>query len=646
MASRRKPIAVTQDQHWYRLPVGAPVHDHVVPYAKALLQNESSFHQKNLARERMYRGVDLVSQRDAIAALEAYGRGIARLNVIKAICDTFSSRLSKDRPMPDIVTEDSDWEMKRRGKRFREFVVGQMSETEFDDLSRRALHDGTRLGNGFTRIDDNDESIFAERIPINDLLHDRRECKYGKPAQAIRVQRVARDYLCELFPKHRTAIENAPGSSQRKDDSDVDGSGPSLADLDDYVDTYEPWYLPTTRDSDNGRHTLCVDGATLVTELWHEPRFPWAMFQLRDPDWGLYSEGFVDSLAKPQHRVNMIVRDIQLNLTATGRGHFLVNEANDIPTEMLTGFMPFKLKFKGAQAPTWNAPAPFNQAQMSALDKFIDYMFRLEGVSQANAESRSALGPGASGVALDTQYDIDSDRFRMPQANYARYRLDAAQRYIDASARIARRRAEKKGAKRSWVAVSWKGRDAIQRLDYNKVVLEEGTYRMRIEPVGFLPDTRAGKLSVVEQLAKAGVIPQWLVPTLFDEPDLQEANRIMLAALKNCLKKMDILADEDKPAPIPAPYNDLDLELKIATAYCNHVEAEDAPPEILLRFTDYLDNVTDLHKKQKSAAAVPAMAPAAGPMPGGIPLMPPGPVPAPEMIGAQPMPPAGMPMAA
>jgi hypothetical protein len=649
--STRQPVK--QDQHWPRLPVGAPVHGNVVPYAKTLLERESGFHQKNCARIRIYRGVELRNNRSAIQALEGTGRGIARLNVTKSICDTFSSRLSKDRPMPGFVVDDSDWELKRKSQKYREFITGQMLETEFDDLSRDALHDGTRLGFAFTRIDDDADSVLAERIPFNDLLFDRRECRYGKPQQAIRLHRIAKDHLAELYPKLKDVIRRAPAAMRRKEDTDAE-SGPNEGDLSDYTDVYTAIHLPWTADSETGRRVVCIEGATLSTEIWHEPRFPWSMFQLVKPDEGIYPDGFVDLLAAIQHRINLIVRDIQLNLAATGRGFFMVNEANDIPTEMLTGFLPFKLKFKGSQAPQWEAPTPFNAAQMGALDRFIQAAYDLTGVSKASAESKSTLGPGASGVALDTQYDIDSDRFRMPQANYARYRLNGAQCYLDAAARVSRRRSMEKGKKRSWVATTWKGRDAIQKLDYDAVTLKEGTYRLRIEPVGFLPDTRAGKLSVVEQLAKAGVIPQWMVPALFDEPDLEEANRIILAPYRNCLRKMDLLIEIEEEAPMPEAYNDLDLELKVSTAFYNWVQCEKAPEEVQQRFRDYIDAVTDLLKKKAPATDAAAMAVPPGampadpsmpmpPNPGGVPLMPSGPLPPPIPIGAVPPP---VPMAA
>ena len=629
------------DRAWSRAPVDATDrHEKLCDYADVLQKMADSDHNKNRARERIYEGHELLNNRAAIVSLEAAGIGIAKLNASKSIIDTFVSRFSKDRPMPSFDTTDGDWQLKRRGQKYKQFIRGEMLATEFDDLSREALLDGSVLGNGYTLID-SDDDVFADRVPVNEILYDKRECRYGKPKQAVRVRRVAKDVLAELYPQHKDAIYRACPSRRRKDD-DFD----MLSDLDDYTDVYEGWDLPTSKDSQDGRHGLVIDTATLVFERWHEPRFPWAHLRLFKPRNGLMGWGFIDQLASLQHRVNCIVRDLQLNLAATGRGFFAVNEQNDIPTELLTGWMPFKLKHKGPNPPTWQAPTPFNQAQLNALEFFINKMYDLSGVSQASATSKSSLGAGASGIALDTQYDIDSDRFCMPQANYARYRLDAAQRYIDAAARVARRREMNKGEKKSYVSVSWKNRDAIERLEYDKVVLDEGQYNLKVEPVNFLPDTRAGRLAVVEQLAKAGVIEQWLVPTLFEEPDLVQANGILLAPFKNAMRKMDELADPDLPMPIPEHMNDLQLELKLVVAYYNRVQEEKAPLVVQDRYYQYEAFVRELIKMKAATAPMldgsvapegpmaPEMAPPEAPLPGGVPAMPQGPVPQPEMIGA------------
>lgn len=651
--ARSRPT-LQQDRHWYRLPIGAPVHDHVVAHGRTLLQLDESRHSKNRARERIYEGQALRRYPQARAALERAGMNVAELNATQTVIDTFVSRLSKDRPMPSIVTDGADWDLKRRARKFKQYLVNEMIETEFDDLSREALQDGSILGTGWTRIDDRDDDVIAERMLDNEVLFDRRECKYGAPMTAITVRRIARDHLADLYPKFKSEIESASPSRPRADDSDDDESGQNERDLDDYVDVFEGIRLPGRKESGTGRVAHCIDTATLYAGEWHDPRFPWAMFRLRKPRRGLRGKGFVDQLAQLQHRVNCIVRDLQMNLTAFGRGFVAVHQSNDIPVEMLSGWQPFKLKYNGNQQPNVTLPTPFNPAQLSALQFFIEQMFELTGVSRASAASKSSLGPGASGVALDTQYDIDSERFAMPQANYARYRLDAAQCYLDASARVARAREASKGRKRSWVAVgrSWRNRDEIEALDYDDVALKSAEYRLKIEAENFIPSTKAGKLSVVEQLAKAGILPQWLVPTLFDDPDLVQATRITLSAFRNCLRKMDLLADVKQEAPVPCAYNDLELELKVAIAYYNFVEDDGAPDEVLDRYDTYIKLLQALIKMKSGsgaapvAAPAPEMAPAEMPLPGGVPPMPQGPVPAPTPIGAPMMPPGGMPMVA
>lgn len=653
MARRRVSAQLKQDRHWYRLPIGAPVHEHVVAHGQALLTLDESRHARNRARERIYEGQEL-RRIPAVAAMERAGISVAELNATMTVIDTFVSRLAKERAMPEINAIGGDWDLKRRSRKFEQFLDAKMLETEFDDLSREALQDGTILGTGWTRIDDRDDDVIAERMLDNEVLFDERECKYGAPMTGITVRRVARDHLAELHPKHKTEIANAAPSRHRPEDDDYE-SGRNITDLEDYVDVFEAIRLPGRRESGTGRIAGCIEGVTLYADEWHDPRFPWAMFRLRKPRRGLRGKGFVDQLARLQHRANCMFRDLQMNLAAFGRGFIQTHEANDIPVEMLTGWQPFKVKNKGPQN-TWpqiTQPQPFHPAQLQALQYIVEQMFEMTGVSRAAATSRSALGPGASGVALDTQYDIDSDRFRMPQANYARYRLDASQCYLDASARVARTRQSTKGAKRSWVAVgrSWRSRDEIEQLDYDEVSLKTSEYRVRLAAENFLPSTKAGRLSIVEQLAKAGIIPRWLVPTLFDDPDLVFATRITLSPLRNCLRKMDILSDVKKEAPIPHAYNDLDLEEMIAVAMYNFYEDDGAPDEVLDRVDTYIKLVRALIEMRgagagASAAAPPGMAPPLPPDQGGVAMIPQGPVPVPTPIGAPPMPPGGMPMVA
>jgi hypothetical protein len=138
------------------------------------------------------------------------------------------------------------------------------------------------------------------------------------------------------------------------------------------------------------------------------------------------------------------------------------------------------------------------------------------------------------------------------------------------------------------------------------------------------------------------------VPTLFDEPDLVQANGIMLAAFKNACARWTTSPTTICRCRFPSTYNDLDLELKLVTAYYNRMQDERAPDYIQDRFRQYIDLVVNAIKQKNGGDAAPnagVNAPMPGapppgppmpPMPGGLPPMPQGPVPPPTMVGAPP----------
>jgi hypothetical protein len=310
--------------------------------------------------------------------------------------------------------------------------------------------------------------------------------------------------------------------------------------------------------------------------------------------------------------------------------------------------------YKGAQPPTWNAPQPVSPQVIQILQFYMQQAFELSGVSQAAAASKSALGLGVSGVALDTQYDIESERFAMVERQYTQYRLDAAQLYLDAACRVAKARKAGEGSKKSKAYVTtWRNRDRIERLDYDEVEMDAEQYRLEMEPVSFVPDTRAGKLSAAQELVQAGLIPQWLAASLFDEPDLAKAQMFNLVGYWNQELIMEELGNPDLPEPTPEPHHDHPIALKMAIAYVNYSESEKAGEEIVSRYRRYADAVAEIMggiPDPNEAAAPPGADPNAMPMDPAMGGMPPPGAPMPDMPmppgGGAPLPPemAGLPM--
>lgn len=632
-------------ESWWRIKPGEPCHERLVAYGKLLRQTLRPAHLRDRAGERIYENEAIKSYGSAVRAIQQAGIAPTLLNVAKSVIDTFESRISKKRPMPQFSISDADWGLKRKARQYRKFLVGKMTETEFDRLSPLALSDSCCTRAGLTAIYAGDEDVVAEQLYANELLIDPREAQYGRPWQAIRTRRVSRDWLADKYPKQAGQIRSAPSSMREPwESNDIDTS--AMLDLGGYVDVYEAWRLPSCGDDDeddedtDGRHVMCLDGVTLYSEPWRRQRFPIArmVYNRRKRDW--WGVPLMKGLAALQGEINKIVRDIQMNLEVTGKVVILEQEQFASPVEMLAGARPMRIKHKGINPPQWHVPEPVSQGQVMMLEKFIQNAYELCGMSQAMAHSRSSLGLNASGIALDTQYDIDSERLSKQETNYANYRLDAAQCYLDAAQDIARARAKEKGSKRSrsyYANYTTGGR--MEKIDFADVELKDGEYKLQLEPVNFLPDTRAGKLSAVQELTKAGVIPQWMAGALFDEPDLAKANGIAFADYHNLERILDDVGDEeiDLAELMPEGYHNLDLFKVMSRAYYNRAQAEYAPESIQDRYRTICDAVTDMIKTKKQQEA--AMAPPPMPMgPGGPPMMPPNGAPIPGVPGA-PMPP-------
>lgn len=635
------------DARWWQAePSGKPdapiaVHDGVVGRARTLKSAWRKMEIQDRIHDRIYENRALRAggtYRAAVDALERAGFQTARLFVTTSIVDTFTSRISKKRPMPMFVVDDAEWSLKRKAQRFRRFLHSKLRETEFDRLCSEIVNDACVRGTGVAYIDEHDHDVLVERVHRHEILLEPREARMG--AKGIRqlhwIRQVSREVLKAKFPEFADAIDKAPASASQRHDAAA-GDDWLLAgetvEHEDVIDVTFSWHLKSGPNCEDGRRAVCIENATLCYDHYDGDRFPFAFLHRYKPKRGFWGRGDVELLRDLQARVNAIVRDVQQNLDVHGKIMVSVNEQYDIPTDQLTGRYPFKLKWRGPQGsqPQWIIPQPVSPGQIQALELVIQKMHDLIGVSQWATSSKNPVGAGASGIALDTFYDIESERHAVFEDDYANFRLDAARLFLDCGYRVVdrehdeadeeaerKKKAKARGKKyeaperrRSWMDVG-----GLASRDWSEFALEQGQYRMELEPVSFIPSTRAGKLAAVKELTTSGVLPTWMAASLFDEPDIAHANRVFLAAYHNLERIMEDLGDEDIEATMPEPEHDLELGLMMAKAYYNRAQSEKAPESIQRRYRAWMQAALREQKKGKSAAAQDPAAAMGAPMPG------------------------------
>ncbi len=657
------------DSRWWDKPVDEKatqqVHAQLVPYVGTLMSAWAGAEWDDRVHDAMYENRSLRSMKNASKRLTQSGFDPSRLMVTTSIVDTFTSRFTRRRPMPMFVVDDAEWELKQKAVEFGGFIRGQMAQTGVERLRPQIVKDASVRGTGVLYIDEGEDKPIVERVHRWELFVDPHEAAAGPEAvrQKHRVRRVAREVLIAEYPECEAQIRAANPSTRRQHETQAaNDSGPSASWTTnvDVIDLYESWHLPSGCDAEDGRKAVCIENATLAFECWERPRFPFPMLRRHRRQDGYWGQGDVERLAPDQAAINKMAAAIERNIDVNSDLVIITNEMQDAtPTEKLTGRGPRRIRVRGSvDGIKYHVPTPVSPGHMALLEKRISWMHDFSGVSEWSAQGRSPLGNGASGVAIDTMEDLQSDRHADFELEYSHFSCDIAQALLDAGRAIVARQKEAakvggKGYKKRRYVTTWMDRGTPRQLDWDSVAMEEEQYTLEIEPTSYLPHTRAGKLAAVSELSKAGIMDPDDAADQFEEPDIAHYNRINRAPRHNAHRVMGILGRPAEEAPMPEPLWDLKYHLKLARDYYNRSQCDKAPEEVQARYRDYIDAVQDELDKSASGMTPEAAAGPGGPMPpppGAPPMDPmaampgaPPPMPMPEGMPMPPMPAPGMP---
>lgn len=591
--------------------------------------------------EAVYRDVPQ-HMSDADAGTVALRTKRARQNIAKSMVDTVTARVSKRRPMPVISADDAGFAEKLFARRASRVLRRKMGQSIVERLRPLIARDGIIRGSGVAKAYRNGGDVSVERVPRRELIVDPVEAQYGTPRTLAQVKRMDRAVLLGMFPECEAQIRDAARASYDEwrlyfeESSDVD-----------HVDTLEAWHLPSVAGGKDGRHVICVRGGPpLLDEPWDRPRFPFSFFHWEPPIDGFWGTGLIESLAPIQQEVNTLLEKMGEGIIAQMALKVLLQRGAGIEKQHLLAGHPVVVEYDGAP-PTWMAPTPFSVAVLNYLQWRIQQGYELSGISQASASSKSPLGNQASGKALDTMYDLESDRFADKELGYAMFAVDLGTAILDEARALAKDTEVETAKKAAW----------IREIDWDKVEVDGGSYHVISEPINFLTDTRAGKLSQVKEMAQSGILSDPMETlALFDEPDIARANRHLLGPYRMLERWCESLADVDVELESLTPTPLMVAHGPLATRMCEgelcNVIAEGADDDVQARYRWALLMLDEETKRlsEPPQGSIPPPGPDAGAggpmppgaMPGGMPPagMPGAPMdPAAAAPGAMPMPP-------
>lgn len=567
------------------------VHEDVWRVAKKIEAEQSGRRSLHREYKRLYE--------DSWNGVSPETRNVVSFNLVRSCIDTVCSKISKNKPRVQILTNDGDWFLKDKAERLNKFIDGQFAEMNFHHKAQLVFRDACIFDGGVLRVyrDPDSEKIKCERVFPWEILIDSQESLYGEPRQVFLKRAVHRDVLAALYPKKRGFIETAPASRS--------GSG---RDNNAMVDVVESWHLPSAEGAKDGRHVICIESATLHDDEYARSDFPFVFFHWQDPIEGFWMPGLAQELWGLQAELNTHLENIRVAHKRMGRpGAFLRNGAkiDDVDINNEIGVI-----VRGEEPPVFFQTPVMHPQIYAWTDKLKSFGYEAPGISEAAAHARKPAGV-ESGAAIREVNDIETERFVLAGQRYERMYREAAEKII----RLAREMYE------DGVDLTIKARDRkfIESIVWSDVDMDDDSYQLSIFETSGLPQRPEGRIQTAVELSSSGLMsPENAAEMLTGIADVDSAMDVERAPRVNIDRMLDKMLREDVQLT-PLPYNNLELAKARTVLKLNWCDVEGVPENAKARLLTFLAQVEDM--LGAAAPPAPAMPP---PMPpgggGGMPL--------------------------
>lgn len=503
-------------------------------------------------------------------------------NVIRSCIDTATAKVGQNRPKPLFLTEEGEASMQNRAKRLSKYVEGIFYDAKAYEVAQKVFRDACVFGTGVLYLYwDHDNKSRArlrfERVLPDELLIDEEEGRYGMPSQLHRRKWVLRDRLVEMFPKFEKEIMSARGER-------TDATSPSAVE---HVQVVESWHLPSVPGAKDGRHSICIDGATLFSEKWEDDFFPFCFFHWSEPVVGFWGTGLAEELVGIQLEINRLCRDIAAAQRTMASPRIFVEAGSQIvPSHLAPGLQEGRLpivKYVG-RPPAFQTPPAISGEIYQSLDRWIQRAYEVTGISQLQATGRKPAGLD-SGAALREYNDQVSERFVTVSQRWEEFFMDIARKSVSMS----KTRYESGDKMLAIVAAEQR---FIRTIKWKDVDLEADKFFMKVFPTNLLPSTPAGRLQQVVELLQAELLPRELALSLLDFPDVESFVSLETAALDDIRWTIEQILEDGKPGSVDELTN-LALAQQLGMAAVLRAKRMNYPEENVELLRRWVDAVTD-----------------------------------------------------
>lgn len=592
------PLKVSNyaDDCWWKSDKGN-VADSITKTLETLMAEQKYISRRFMRAISLYENIDVGNLIAWQFASVVDRDGPYQYNIVEQIVDTLHAEIISNRTRPQFFTEGGDWLSQERAQDLTSFADGLFMASEVHELVAPSVClDALVFGTGIVKVWAEGGKIKASRIFPHEVMVDDIAAALSPPRSMYHVRHLSRDSVLAQFGDDKKSIEIIEAAPLF--DSSVFESRPTK----DIISIHEAWRLPTAKEK--GRHVISLTQGVLVDEEWDNDWFPFVFLRYKPRTKGFWGKGVPEILEGHQELINDMRDKINAQL-AMAAPMIWIKTGSRIKEADLSNQIGKVIESDDAPQYIVNNAVPADLMQRQAQE--VADAGSLVGAN--TLMMKSELPPGlnsGSGRALRIYNDTKSKRFMRFAREYESFHISLCKLMIRMSDNAA-----DAGEK---VEVIYDSDTYIERANYNKIRLPEGEYVIKAQPVNFLSDTPAGRLSDIEALA--AIFPDELKPklaSLLQNPDLKSATNY-LNADEDAIGKAcySILRGKKSAADVgPSPYLNLELAISMARTILLDAQTKGAPVDRLLD----LENWVEMCKMLMDKAQPP-------PQPQALPLMP------------------------
>ena len=586
---------------WWEVE-GDEVANMVVEAGESLESDDDGRQAALIRHARLYENCEIDSlagriYSEGISRHLVHGTGFLSMNVGATCVDTITAKVTKNRPRPNFLTSGGSWAQQIKARNLDKWCKGFFYQTKVYQKSRQVFVDGLEFGTGFLQVfaRDNEDKLECERVLPCELFVDSLDGQYGEPRQLMRTKQVSRDILIRLYPKFESEIIDA-GKRQRVEDVHA-----TPETVENTVQVWEAWHLPSGEGAKDGKHVICIDGAVLLTEKWNICKFPFVVYRFKKRTTGFWGKGVIESVQPIQLELNKGLRSVSQQMRRKGKGRTWVQIGSKVNIASMSNADGGDIGYYSGSPPIVDN----GNAVASEDTRWIDYLYQKAfqeiGVSELSAAAKKPSGLDAA-VALREYSDIESERFATQHQDWEQFFMDYADLSIDLITK-------QYGWKAYKVLVP--GRRDLMEVDWASVDMERDSYIMQCFPVSTLPQTPSARYQKVKEMMQDGFIEKGVAQRLLEHPDVDAESNLANAMLDDADATISAILDKEEPELMPLePYQNLDTIIQRANAAYLYARHRGCPEERLRLLRNLIDNAT----ATKAQMMAPPMPP---PMPGG-----------------------------